>query len=109
MLKGVYKNLLKCVLHSRSNRNLKVLVFKEKGKPEYPEKNLLEQGREQKKLNPHMVSTPGFEPGPHWWEASALTNAPPLLPKTRNKAITSNGYSSAIAKHVTSTGTILAL
>ena len=28
-----------------------------------------------------MGSTPGFEPGPHWWEASALTTAPPLLPK----------------------------
>ena len=24
------------------------------------------------KLNPHMASTPGVEPGPHWWEASAL-------------------------------------
>ena len=22
----------------------------------------------------------GFEPGPHWWEASALTTSPPLLP-----------------------------
>ena len=29
-----------------------------------------------------MPSTPGFaEPGPHWWEASALTTAPPLLPE----------------------------
>ena len=30
------------------------------------------------KLNPHtcMASTPGFEPGQHWWEASALTTAP---------------------------------
>ena len=27
-----------------------------------------------------MASTPGFEPGPSWWEASALTTAPPLLP-----------------------------
>ena len=27
-----------------------------------------------------MASTPGVEPGPHWWEASALTTAPPLLP-----------------------------
>ena len=27
-----------------------------------------------------MASTPGFEPGPHWWEASALTTTPPLLP-----------------------------
>ena len=26
-----------------------------------------------------MASTPGFELGPHWWEASALTTAPPLL------------------------------
>ena len=25
-----------------------------------------------------MASTPGFEPAPHWWEASALTTAPPL-------------------------------
>ena len=25
-----------------------------------------------------MASTPGFEPGPHWWEASALTTAPPI-------------------------------
>ena len=28
-----------------------------------------------------MASTPGFEPRPHWFEASALTTAPPLLPK----------------------------
>jgi len=25
-----------------------------------------------------MALTPGFEPGPHWWEASALTTAPSL-------------------------------
>ena len=25
-----------------------------------------------------MASIPGFEPGSHWWEASALTTAPPL-------------------------------
>ena len=34
--------------------------------------------RTSNKLNPHMASTPGFEPGPHWREASALTTAPPL-------------------------------
>ena len=27
-----------------------------------------------------MLSVPGFDPGPHLWEASALTTAPPLLP-----------------------------
>ena len=31
---------------SRSNWNLEVLVFDERGKPEYPEKNLSEQSRE---------------------------------------------------------------
>ena len=25
-----------------------------------------------------MALTPWFEPGPHWWEASALTTAPSL-------------------------------
>ena len=33
-------------VRSRSNWNLEVLVFKERGKPEYPEKNLSEQRRE---------------------------------------------------------------
>ena len=28
-----------------------------------------------------MASTPGLEPGPHWWEASALTTTLPLLPR----------------------------
>ena len=27
-----------------------------------------------------MTPRPGIEPGPHWWEASALTTAPSLLP-----------------------------
>ena len=31
---------------SRSNWNLEVLVFEERGKPKYPEKNLTEQGQE---------------------------------------------------------------
>ena len=26
-----------------------------------------------------MTPSPGIEPGPPWWEASALTTAPPLL------------------------------
>ena len=26
-------------------------------------------------LDPHMASTLRFEPGPHWWEATALTTA----------------------------------
>ena len=27
-----------------------------------------------------MTPGPGIEPGTHWWEASALTTAPSLLP-----------------------------
>ena len=36
--------------------------------------------RTNNKLNPHMTPSLGIEPGPHWWEASALTTAPSLLP-----------------------------
>ena len=41
-------------LHSRSKWNLEVLVFKERGKSEYPEKNLLEQRRELTTNSTHM-------------------------------------------------------
>ena len=53
-----------------------MLVFQERGKPEYPEKNLLEQWREPTtNSDAHKASTLGFEPGPHCWEASALTHS----------------------------------
>ena len=42
-------------MHSRSNWNLEVLVFKERGTPEYPEKNFSEQGREPTKNVSHIV------------------------------------------------------
>ena len=60
-----------------SNWNLQVLVFEERGKLTF-EKSLGARERTNNKLNPHMASTPGFEPGPHWWEASVLTTEPPL-------------------------------
>ena len=55
-----------------------MLVFWEWGTLEYPEKKVVGvKERTKNKLNPHMASTPGFEPGPtpgpNWWEASALT------------------------------------
>ena len=52
-----------------------MLFFEERGKPEYPEKNLSKKGRTNNKLNPHMTPGLGIEPGPHWWEVSALTTA----------------------------------
>ena len=45
-----------------------MLVFEARRKLRYPE-------RTSNNLKPHMASTPGFI----WWEASALTTAPPLL------------------------------
>jgi len=36
--------------------------------------------RTNNKLNPRMTPELGIEPGPHWWEASALTTAPSLHP-----------------------------
>ena len=44
------------------------------------EKPLVAGTRTKHKLNPHMTPGPGVEPGPHWWETSALTAAPSLLP-----------------------------
>ena len=35
----------------------------------------------QQTQHPHMSSTPRFDPGSHWWEASALTTAPSLPSK----------------------------
>ena len=68
-------------LTSRSNWNLEMLVFMEGEKLENPEKNRPRSKDEtNNKLNPHMTPGPGVEPGPHWWEASALTSAPSLLP-----------------------------
>ena len=45
------------------------------------EKPLGAKQRTNNKLNSHMASTLGFEPGPHWWDVKALPTAPLLLPK----------------------------
>ena len=58
-----------------------MLVFEERGKPEFPEKNLSEQGREPTN-SAHIwrrVRESNW-PGTHWWKASALTTAPTLFP-----------------------------
>ena len=69
----------KCPCIPGSNWNLEMLVFKERGKPEYPDKNLSEQSTNDK-LKPYMTPGPGIKPGTHWWEASAVTTEPTLLP-----------------------------
>ena len=56
-----------------------MLVFEEKtGVPR--EKPLGARKKTNNKLNAHTTPGPGIEPRTHWWEASALTTAPSLLP-----------------------------
>ena len=43
-----------------------------------PEKTPGARTRMNNKLNPLMLPGPGMKPGPHWWEASALTTVPSL-------------------------------
>jgi len=66
---------------SRSNWNLEVLVFEERGKPKYMEKNPSEQWREPTTNSTHIwLQCRDLNNRPHWWEASALTTAPSFLP-----------------------------
>ena len=72
------------VLNARAFRielEFRNVGFCGEGKTGVPgEKPLGAEKRTNNKLNPHMTSSPGIEPGPHWRKASALTTAPSLLP-----------------------------
>ena len=69
---------------SGSNWNLEMLVFVKGGKPESPEKKPSEQRHQQQTTNStHMTLGPGIKPGPHLWEASALTTTPSLCKSTK--------------------------
>ena len=71
---------------SISNWKLEVLVFEERGKPENLEtKTSRSKDENQQQTQLHMTPSPGIEPEPCWWEASALTSAPSLhSPKSIN-------------------------
>jgi len=56
-----------------------MLVFVEGGKPGTRRK-FLETRREPTTNSTDIWHWGGIEPGPYWWEASALTIAPSLLP-----------------------------
>ena len=77
------------VLNARAFRielEFRNVGFCGEGKTGVPgEKPLGAEKRTNNKLNPHMTSSPGIEPGPHWWKASALTTAPSLLPQVHIK------------------------
>ena len=63
-------------LKSQQIKSNRMLLFGERGKLKYSRRTLTKQ--RTNKLNPHMKPSLGIEPGPHWWEASALTTTPPL-------------------------------
>ena len=47
----------------------------------------------------HMTPRPGIEPGPHWWEASALTTAPSQLPQRLPALLQTNPFEKALTRH----------
>ena len=65
---------------SRSNWNLECWFLKRGENRSTRRKTSRSKERTNNKLNPHMTPRPRIEPGPRWWEASALTTAPSLLP-----------------------------
>ena len=69
---GVVKNSLKRVRAFQIELEFESVGFKRKGKTEVQGENLSQQRREPTTNSTHitMASMPGFEPGPHWWEAS---------------------------------------
>ena len=67
------------------NWNLEMLVFEERRKPEYPENISRSNGESQQHTQP-TYGIDGFEPKPHWWDASALTTSPRSLPQYTGKA-----------------------
>ena len=75
--------MIKCSLpygNTLQNLEFRNAGFSGEGKTRIPgEKPLGARARTNNKLSPHMTPSPGIEPGPHWWEVSALTTAPTLL------------------------------
>ena len=51
------------------------------GKTGVPGEKLLGAGKRTNKLSSHETPDRRIEPGPHWWEVSALTATPSLLPE----------------------------
>ena len=58
-LKSTQELVQQVSAHSGSNWNLAVLVFLVRGKPEYPEKNLSEQGENQQQTNNNRANNKG--------------------------------------------------
>ena len=79
----VLKNSFKHVRSFQIEFEFESVDYRGDGKNGVPGENLSEQGGEPTTNSTHMTPMTGFEPGLHWWEASSLTTAPPLLPITK--------------------------
>ena len=66
---------------SKSNSNLKVLVFTEGGKLDNPLRNPRCRVRTNNKLNRHEMVSTGIEPGPQRWESSSYPDCATRAPR----------------------------
>ena len=58
-----------------NSNQIKCSFLRREEKGKYQGKTPLRAEKRTNKLNPHMMTSLGIQPRPHWWEASALTNA----------------------------------
>ena len=73
---------------SCSNWNLKMFVFEERGKPEYPEKNLSERGREPTKKSTHIcLRRWDFSPGHTGGRRECSHRSAIIAPQINHKSI----------------------
>ena len=88
ILEEIKSTLPKYLIYNIIHKSNQMLVFDERGKPEYRGKNLSRQSREPTN-SIHIIMTPGtdIEPGPPWWKASAFTTRPMLPPQQRKYII----------------------
>ena len=65
--------MIKCLTIIQIELEFGNVGFLGEGKTRVPGENPLSaRMRTNNKFNPHMMPSPGIEPGTHWWEASAL-------------------------------------
>ena len=76
-------NIWSNALYNQIKSN-QMLVFEERGKPEYPEKNLSEQSREPTNRQPTYNAESGNRTRATLVEGECSTTAPTLLPSTFN-------------------------
>ena len=78
---GVLKNVFKCVSAFQIELECGSIGFLRRWENRSARiKPLGARERTNNKINPHMASALGLEPGPHWWKASALTSEYPCTP-----------------------------